>query len=519
MTRERIKITYSTLAVANPLVDQYFDEEVANAKANMGQNFPMLINGQERWAERNFAKVSPVDLDLTMAYFQRGTAQDAKDAVAAAKAAFPGWKATPWQERVALLRKAADLISDRLFEIGAIVTMEVGKNRLESLGDVEETADLIRYYCDQMEANNGFNVQMKSESPRHHNRSVLKPYGVWAVISPFNFPFALAGGPSGGALVAGNTVVFKPASDTAYSGWLLTQCFRDAGLPAGVFNFVTGGGREVGQTIVDHPNVAGITFTGSYGVGMSILRSFAGGRYPRPCIAEMGGKNPTVIAPTADLDKAAIGVMRSAFGLQGQKCSACSRVYVHKEVKEAFTQKLLDLTRKINVGDPTIKGNWMGPVVNQGAYDDFKRFAADLAANGRILHGGKVLDLNGYYVTPTIVDELPYDHPLWREEMFLPIVTIGEYENLDEALRLANDAEYGLTAGFYSANDDEVEFFLDNIEAGVTYVNRDSGATTGAWPGYQAFGGWKGSGSTGKAGGSVYYVQQYLHEQSQTVVD
>lgn len=519
MTRERIKITYSTLAVPNPLVDQYFDEDVAKAKANMGQNFPMFINGQERWAERNFSKVSPVDLDMTMAYFQRGTAQDAKDAVAAAKAAFPAWKATPWQERVALLRKAADLISDRLFEIGAIVTMEVGKNRLESLGDVEETADLIRYYCDQMEANNGFNVQMKSESSRHHNRSVLKPYGVWAVISPFNFPFALAGGPSGGALVAGNTVVFKPASDTAYSGWLLTQCFRDAGLPAGVFNFVTGGGREVGQTIVDHPDVAGITFTGSYGVGMSILRSFAGGRYPRPCIAEMGGKNPTVIAPSADLDKAAIGVMRSAFGLQGQKCSACSRVYVHKDVKEAFTQKLLDLTRKINVGDPTIKTNWMGPVVNQGAYEDFKRFSADLAANGRVLHGGQVLDLNGYYVTPTIVDELPYDHPLWKEEMFLPIVTVGQYDNLDEALRLANDAEYGLTAGFYSQNDDEVEFFLDNIEAGVTYVNRDTGATTGAWPGYQAFGGWKGSGSTGKAGGSVYYVQQYLHEQSQTVVD
>jgi 1-pyrroline-5-carboxylate dehydrogenase len=456
---------------------------------------------------------------MVMAHFQKGTAQDAKDAVAAAKAAFPGWKSTSWQERVALLRQAADLISDRLFEIGAVMTLEVGKNRLEALGDVEETADLIRYYCDQMEENEGFQVALKAESPRHHNRSVLKPYGVWAVISPFNFPFALAGGPSGGAMVAGNTVVFKPATDTAYTGWLLATCFRDAGLPPGVFNFVTGGGREVGQTIVDHPDVDGITFTGSYEVGMGIFRTFAQGRHPRPCIAEMGGKNPTIISNKADLDKAAVGVMRSAFGLQGQKCSACSRVYVHKDVKDEFVQKLVDLTQKINVGDPTQKENWMGPVINQSAYEDYKRFVADLSQHGRILHGGKVLDMNGYYVTPTIVDDLPEDHPLWKQEMFLPIVTIDEFADLDEAMARANDVEYGLTAGFYSEDDDEVQWFLDNIEAGVLYVNRETGATTGAWPGYQAFGGWKGSGSTGKAGGSLYYVQQYMHEQSQTVVD
>ena len=519
MQREQIKVTQSTLASPNPLLDQYFDEAVAEAKAHFGQTFPMYINGVERTAAETFTKVSPTNLDMVMAHFQKGTEQDALDAVAAAKAAFPGWRNTPWQERVALLRKAANLISDRLFDIGAIMTMEVGKNRLEALGDVEETADLIRYYCDQMEANEGFVKPMKQESPRHHNRSLLKPYGVWAVISPFNFPFALAGGPSGGAMVAGNTVVFKPATDTAYTGWLLTACFRDAGIPAGVFNFVTGGGRTVGQTIVDHPDIAGITFTGSYDVGMNIYRSFAAGKYPRPCIAEMGGKNPTIISKKADLDKAAIGVMRSAFGLQGQKCSACSRVFVHKDVKDAFTQKLLDLTRKINVGDPTIKENWMGPVVNKSSFADYQRFVADLAANGNILHGGKVLDMNGYYAMPTIVDNLPYDHALWKEEMFLPIVTIGEFEDMDDAMAMANDVDYGLTAGFYSEDDSEVEWFLNNIEAGVLYVNRETGATTGAWPGYQPFGGWKGSGSTGKAGGSLYYVQQYMHEQSQTVID
>lgn len=337
---EKIKVTYSTLASPDPKLDELYNQAVYEVRADMGKTYPLYIDGEERFAEETFVKKSPVDLDLVMGYFQKGTEKDAQDAIMAARQAFPGWRRTPWQDRVDILRKAADNMSDRLFKMGATMSLEVGKNRLEALGDVEETADLIRYYCDQMEANNGFAVTLKSETPRHHNRSVLKPYGVWAVISPFNFPGALAGGPSGGAMVAGNTVVFKPATDTPFTGWLLTECFRDAGLPKGVFNFVSGGGRTVGQTIIDSPNVDGITFTGSYDVGMHIISTFANSRLPRPVIAEMGGKNPTIISKNADLDKAALGVMRSAFGLQGQKCSACSRVYVHKDVKKEFEKKL-----------------------------------------------------------------------------------------------------------------------------------------------------------------------------------
>ncbi len=516
---DKIKVTYSTLASPNPKLDQLYDEAVQRTKESLGQTFPLFINGEERSVGTTFTKVSPVDTDLVMGYFQKGSEQDALDAIAAARAAFDGWRKTPWQERVAILRKAASLISDRLFDMGAVMSLEVGKNRLEALGDVEETADLIRYYCDQMETNEGFSVTLKSETERHHNRSVLKPYGVWAVISPFNFPGALAGGPSGGAMVAGNTVVFKPATDTPYTGWLLTTCFRDAGVPAGVFNFVTGGGRTVGQTIIDSDDIDGITFTGSYDVGMHIIRTFAGSPLPRPVIAEMGGKNPVIVSNKADLDKAAIGVMRSAFGLQGQKCSACSRVYVHYDVKEEFEQKLLELTEKINVGDPTQKENWMGPIINKGVYEDYQTFTGELHQDGNVLYGGKVLDRKGYFVMPTIANDLPEEHRLWKLEMFLPIVTIAGFDDLNEAMAKANDVEYGLTAGFYSEDEDEIEWFLDNIEAGVVYANRETGATTGAWPGYQAFGGWKGSGSTGKAGGSLYYVQQYMHEQSQTVVD
>ncbi len=518
-TKQKFKVTYSTLASPDPELHRLYEEAVADFRANAGQTYPMYINGEERHAEQTFAKISPADTDLVMGHFQKGTEQDANDAIAAAKAAFPAWRDTPWQERVAIMRRAADLISERLFHFGAVMSLEVGKNRLEALGDVEETADLIRYNCDAMEANDGFSKSLKRESDKHHNRSVLKPYGVWVVISPFNFPGALAGGPSGAALVAGNTVVFKPASDTPFSGWLLTEAFRDAGVPAGVFNYVTGGGRTVGQTLVDHPDVAGITFTGSYDVGMQIIRSFSSGKYPRPCVAEMGGKNPTIVSNKADLDKAALGAMRSAFGLQGQKCSALSRLYVHKDVKDEFMQKFVDLTSKINVGDPTIQDNWMGPVINKSALEDYQTFVNDLRQHGEIVYGGKVLDDKGYYVAPTIVDNVPEDHKLWKQEMFLPIVMVEAFDNFDEVMKKANDVEYGLTAGFFSEDEDEIQWFLDNIEAGVLYVNRASGATTGAWPGYQSFGGWKGSGSTGKAAGSFYYVQQYMKEQSQTIVE
>jgi len=516
--KKKIKVTYSTLASPDPLLHEYYDEAVAQAKANFGKTFPIFINGEERFGGETFAKTSPIDLDLVLGHFQKGTEQDANDAIAAAKAAAPAWGNTPWQERIAIMRKAADLISDRLFYMSAVMSIEIGKNRLEALGDVEETADLIRYSCDAMEKNDGYSFTLMAESDKHHNRSVLKPYGVWVVIAPFNFPGALAGGPAGAALVAGNAVVLKPASDTPYTAWMLTECFRDAGVPAGVFNFVTGGGRTVGQTLVDNPDVDGITFTGSYDVGMNILRTFSHQQYPRPVIAEMGGKNPTIISKKADIDKAAMGVMRAAFGLQGQKCSACSRVYVHNSVKAEFTEKLRELTSKINVGDPTIKDNWMGPVANKGAFADYKKFVADLREAGNIVHGAETLEGNGYFAAPTIVDDLPYDHYLWTQEMFLPIVTVGGFEDMEDAMEMANGVEYGLTAGFFSEDDDEKQWFLENIQAGVVYVNRASSATTGAWPGYQSFGGWKGSGSTGKAAGSFYYVPQYMHEQSQTVV-
>ena len=295
--KKRIKITYSTLASPDPEVDRLYDEAVAAARAEDPGVLPLYINGQHVMAAESLAKISPVDLSLTMARGSAASAEDVNRAVAAARAAFPAWRRMAWQERIALLRKAADNISDNIFKIGAVLSLEVGKNRLESLGDVEESADLIRYCCDSMEANHGFDRDLRNETPQNHNRSVLKPYGVWGVIAPFNFPAALSAGPVGAALVTGNTVVLKPAADTPYTSYLIAMAFHEAGLPAGVFNFVSGG-DETGKALVANPNVDGITFTGSYGVGMSIIRKFnAEGVFVKPVIAEMGGKNPTLISP------------------------------------------------------------------------------------------------------------------------------------------------------------------------------------------------------------------------------
>lgn len=516
--RKHIKVTYSTLGSPDPLLHEYFEEDVAELKQNLGKRYQMLINGEGVDGDSSFENRSPINTDWLLGSFAQASAEQVDDAVAAAKAAFPAWRDTPWQERTELVNRFADLISERLFEIAAVVSMEIGKNRLEAIGDVEEAADLIRYCVDAMKDNQGFDRQLLSETDQHFNRSVLKPYGVWGVIGPFNFPAALTGGPTGAALIAGNTVVLKPAAEGSLTACMIAQCVVDAGIPAGVFNMVLGG-DEPGIALAANPDLAGLTFTGSYDVGMSIIRDFStGAGYFRPVIAEMGGKNPAIVTANADLDKAALGVMRSAFGLTGQKCSACSRVYVDDSVKDEFLSKLVDLAADVAVGDPTDADTYMGPIISEAAYNAYQSYISELS-DGKILTGGATLPIeNGYFVAPTVVADLPDEHRLWQHEMFAPIVAVRGVDSRDEAMRLANDVALGLTAGIYSEDADETDWFLDNMEAGVLYVNRETGATTGAWPGYQSFGGWKGSTGSNKASGSYYYLQQYMREQSHTIV-
>jgi 1-pyrroline-5-carboxylate dehydrogenase len=520
--KPRIKITYATLRADNEELHALYDAGLERAKRRLGQEHRNWIGGRERDGDGTFELRSPIDRDWLVGTFAKGTAKDVQDAVDAARKAQPAWFALGWEKRLEILGKAAELISERQMEYGGLMAIEVGKNRLEALGEGEEAADLIRYYSKTARDNRFYEHPMDDLGDSAvHTKSILRPFGVFAVIAPFNFPMALSCGPSAAAMMAGNTVVFKPASQGAMSGVALAEAYRDAGVPDGVFNLVMGPGDTVGKALREHPGIDGIVFTGSYEVGFDLVKSFST-RYPRPCIVEMGGKNPAIVMKSADLEEAAEGVMRSAFGFGGQKCSANSRVYVDRSVHDDFVRLLVEKTEPIKVGDPLPRTGWLGPVIDQKAVDRHQQAVSEARRDGTVFTGGEHLtdgDLaRGFYVEPTVVG-VPADHRLLRDELFAPFTAVTPVDSIDQALSLANASEYGLTAGIYSEDQAEVRSFLDRIEAGVLYVNRRAGATTGAWPGVQPFGGWKGSGSTGKAGLSMYYVAQFLREQSHTIVD
>jgi 1-pyrroline-5-carboxylate dehydrogenase len=522
-SQPRLKITYATLRADNEQLHREYEAGLAEAKTLLDGHHRNLVDGRERDGDGEFAVHSPIDRDIVLGHFATGTREDVKDAIAAARRAQPAWFALGWAKRIEILKKAADLISERQMVYGGLMAIEVGKTRIEALGEVEEAADLIRYYAQTAEDNAFYEHPMDSLGDSAvHTKSILRPHGVFAVISPFNFPMALSCGPSAAAMLAGNTVVFKPSSAAPISGVKLVEAYRDAGVPDGVINLVMGPGETVGAELRENPGIDGIVFTGSYAVGMDLYRTFSRD-YPKPTIVEMGGKNPAVVSRHADLDEAAEGIMRSAFGFGGQKCSANSRVYVEKPVHDELIRLLVEKTEAITIGDPLLRENWLGPVIDQRAVDRHQAAVSEARRDGRVYTGGERLTDRGldrgFYVEPTVVGDLPADHRLFRDELFAPLTAVAAVDSFDEAIRLANESVYGLTAGVYSEDKAEVQRFLDTAEAGVLYVNRRAGATTGAWPGVQAFGGWKGSGSTGKAGLSMYYVAQFLREQSHTIVD
>lgn len=514
------KITYTATPDQIEAMHSSFDAALDEAMHDFGREYPLIIDGEERKGRPTFDVTAPANVDLILGTFQRGTTADVDDAIATAKAAYPAWSNRPWEERVAIIRNVANTIRERKFHLAAVMIRECGKSRTEAIGEVEEGADLLDEYAGQLEHHDGFTLKMNSLEPHERNVSVLRPYGVWAILAPFNFPHALAAGPISGALVSGNTVVFKPASATALSGHELARCFYDGGVPPDVFQFVTGGGEEVGSYLVHHPDISGVIFTGSKDVGMDLYNSFSTA-FPKPIITEMGGKNPTIVTKNASLDKAVEGVVRSAFGFSGQKCSACSRVYVERDIYDDFLARLVKRTSELVIGDPTERQVFVGPVIDETAVSRFEE-AVKLAGDDHIRFGGKRIsdgDLgNGTFVAPTIVDGLPLDHELFKRELFLPFLMVGVVDSLDQALKEANDTEYGLTAGIFSEDEAEVATFFDTIEAGVVYANRKGGATTGAWPGCQPFCGWKGSGSSGKGALGSWYVQQFLREQGRCVV-
>jgi 1-pyrroline-5-carboxylate dehydrogenase len=337
------------------------------------------------------------------------------------------------------------------------------------------------------------------------------------VIAPFNFPFALGFGMTAAALAAGNSVVLKPPEEAPCSGGAVAHLLAQAGIPSGVISLVQGG-PATGQALVGS-GVDGIAFTGSAEVGREIGRRLSEGPFPRPVLAEMGGKNAAIVGASADLEAAAEGIAKAAFGFSGQKCSACSRAIVVEEAHDELVERLAAVADTYSVGDPADPDVATGPVVNAQAVERFERSVEAARRDGAVAAGGRRGDDAGWFVEPTVVSGLPAGHPLTRDELFLPFLTVVRVPDFSAALAEANAVPYGLTAGVFSRDDDELDRFLDEIEAGVVYVNRRAGATTGAWPGIQSFCGWKSSGLTGKGGLGPYYVQQFAREQSRTIVE
>jgi 1-pyrroline-5-carboxylate dehydrogenase len=516
------KVTYTTVASSEE-THRAFEEAAAAVRADFGRLYESAVGGVAAADGGEIEVRSPIDGEWLVGRVQGAGPREAAHAVELAHAAFPRWRGLGWRRRVRLLRRAADLLAERQHRLAALMAYEIGKTRLEALGEVAESADLLRYYAGLMEESGGYRREMARLQPQERTASVLVPYGVFAVVAPFNFPSALAAGMIGAALVAGNTVVFKPATAAPLSGVELCRALWEAGVPPDVLHLVPGSGEEVGAALLGHPRTAGVAFTGSYEVGMRILRGF-GGNWPKPVIAEMGGKNPAVVAASADLDAAAEGVARSAFGFGGQKCSACSRAYVVEEVFGPFVERLAARTAGLQLGNPLERDVFLGPLIGARAVATFeaavgraREDGAEVLCGGRARRDGDLV--RGHFVEATVAVLRDTGHPLFHEELFVPLLLVAPVRDVAEAVALANRAPYGLTAGLFSRDPVEVRAFLDGIEAGVTYVNRRSGATTGAWPGVNPFGGWKASGSTGPAALGPYYLLRFLREQSRTIND
>ncbi len=390
------RLTYATMFDPPPEMHERFDAALVTVRSTLGGRHPLFLDGADTPAEHYVSRSSPIDSDIQLGEFALATEQDAHAAMDAAHRAFPAWRATPGSERVRLLRRVADVMEARVYEIAAALALEVGKNRMEALGEAQETVDFFRHYADDFEQHGGYEHELPNDPLPNvvsRNRSVMRPYGVWVVIAPFNFPLALAGGPTAAALVTGNTVVVKGATDTPWAGRLLADCIRDAGLPPGVFKYLSGSGREVGEALSAHPATAGITFTGSVAVGTQLLQRMASGPWPRPCIAEMGGKNPCIVTARADLDDAAAGIVRSAYGMGGQKCSALSRLYVDRAVADELIERMRAQIDAIRIGDPCRRENWLGPVINANAAANHARYLRELQAGGAtLITGARELD-------------------------------------------------------------------------------------------------------------------------------
>lgn len=478
---------------------------LASVRKRFGESYPLVIDGQRIETEKTIRSINPANPSEVVGVTASASKEQAVAAIEAAARAFESWRRVPAAERAEVVFKAAALLRERRYEYDALLVYEVGKSWIEADGDIAEAIDFLEYYAREALRYAQPHPVVPIEGER--NEMVYIPLGVGAVIPPWNFAGAIMAGMTAAAVVTGNTVVLKPSSDAAIVAAWFVDLLHEAGLPAGVVNFVPGSGSVIGDLIVGHPSVRFIAFTGSKEVGLHINELAAkpqpGQKWIKRVVAEMGGKDAIVVAADADVDAAVEGVASSAFGFQGQKCSACSRAIVDEKIYDAFVDKLKARVAKITVGDPSDPKNYMGPVVNEGALDSIGRYIERGKAEGRLIAGGGRVGTTGYFLEPTVFADVAPSATIAQEEIFGPVLAVIKARDFDDALAIANGTEFGLTGSLYTADEAKVERAREDFHVGNLYFNRKS---TGAMVGVHPFGGFNMSGTDSKAGGPDYLL-------------
>ncbi len=484
-----------------------FEQALARVREQMGQRYPMVIAGREEGASTEFSATCPADPSRVVGRFPSGDSTAAVRALEAADAAFPAWSQVRARERADYLFRAANEVRRRRLELAAWMVFEVGKSWAEADGEVAECVDLIDYYARRMVALDGSQTTTLATLPGESTDFFYIPLGAGAVISPWNFPMALTFGMASAAIVAGNTVVIKPASTSPTSVHQLARAFEAAGLPSGVMNIVTGPGGLIGDTLVDHPRTRFVAFTGSMEIGVRIHERAAkvhpGQIWIKRTVLEMGGKNAVIVAGDADLDAAAEGVVASAFGFQGQKCSAGSRAIIDQAVYDEFVPLILERAAKLRVGDPIDPEVTVGPVITASARDAILRFIEIGKTECTLLLGGGRVDAPGYLIQPTIFGDVDPNATVAQDEIFGPVLACIKARDFDHALQIANGTRFGLTGAVFSRDRAKLERARREFHVGNLYFNRKS---TGALMGVHPFGGFNMSGTDSKAGGPDYLL-------------
>ncbi len=490
-----------------PENEKAMKEALKTVRAQLGRQYPLIINGERIETKDQIISTNPSCPAQVIGKFSKANTEHAETAMQAALTAFDSWKKVAPEQRAEYLFKAAKIMRTRKHELSAWLCLEIGKNWAEADADVAEAIDFCEYYGREM-------IRLSNPAPLvpyagEKNRLSYIPLGVGLVIPPWNFPLAILVGMTTASIVSGNTVVLKPSSDTPCIAYQFIQILEEAGLPKGVVNYVPGPGASVGDYLVAHPKVRFIAFTGSKEVGLRInelaAKTQKGQIWIKRVIAEMGGKDSIVVDADANLDLAADSIVQAAFGFSGQKCSACSRAIVHKDVYDSVLEKVLERTKKLVVGKPDEKTTYMGPVASKSAYEGIMEYIEVGKKEGRLMAGGKHFDNadNGFFIEPTIIADIKPEARISQEEIFGPVLAFIKADSWENALEIANNTEFGLTGAAFTASRAKLDQAAEDFHVGNLYLNRKC---TGALVGVHPFGGFNMSGTDSKAGGPDYLL-------------